>query len=160
MAPGASAVAFIGSVTRLSMWPVMITTSLGLAVPRWTATALQTRVGVRIRRPVTASQVCRVVSPKLFIRASAQRTAAPIPRFRSVCDDIVCRVPKLTSFSTVRFISAPPGAMIRLSFASGEADSQAFAALPTSSRHGIRARMRITRLLSALLQLAFAAARV
>ncbi len=48
-APGASAVKFIGSVTRLSIWPVMMTTSLGRSVPRWMATALQTFVGVGMR---------------------------------------------------------------------------------------------------------------
>ena len=56
-APGASEVAFITSVTRLSIWPVMITTSLGRSVPRWMATALQTLVGLGTRRPVTVSQV-------------------------------------------------------------------------------------------------------
>ena len=33
----------------------------------------------------------------------AQRRAAPMPRFGSVADDKVCRVPKLTSFSTSAF---------------------------------------------------------
>src|ERR671921_598217 len=50
LAPGENAVAFIGSVTRLSMWPVMMTTSFGRSVPRWIATALQTLVGVGMRR--------------------------------------------------------------------------------------------------------------
>ena len=55
---------------------------------------------------MTVSQVCSVCSPSFFISASAQRTAAPIPRLGSVCDDSVWRVPKLTSFSTVAFIRA------------------------------------------------------
>src|SRR5687768_9125267 len=102
LAPGASLTAFIGSLTRLSMWPVMITTSLGRAVPRWMATALHTLVGVGTRRPVTVSQVCSVSRPKLFISASAQRTAAPIPRLESVCDESVWRVPKPTNLATMR----------------------------------------------------------
>ena len=50
------------------------------------------------------SQVWSVSRPNDFISASAQRTAAPIPRFGSVCEESVCRVPKLTSFSTSCFI--------------------------------------------------------
>jgi hypothetical protein len=121
---------------------------------------LQTRVGVGMRRPVTVSQACRVARPKPFIRASAQRTAAPMPRFGSVCDDKVWRVPKLTSFSTVRFIWAPlTGAMICLSLASGEA-GWAVATPLVSRKPEISARVRIDLLLSALPQLAFDAARV
>ncbi len=97
-APGASLVAFITSVTRLSMWPVMTTTSFGRSVPRWIATTLQTLVGVGTRRPVTVSQVRIVSSPVFFSSASVQARAAPMPRFGSVCDDRVWRVPKLTSF--------------------------------------------------------------
>ena len=37
------------SVTRLSIWPVMMTTSLGRSVPRWMATTLHTLVGVGTR---------------------------------------------------------------------------------------------------------------
>jgi hypothetical protein len=97
-----------------------------------------------MRRPVTVSQVSSVRSPKPFIRASAQRTAAPMPRFGSVCDDKVWRVPKLTSFSTVRFISAPlTGATICLSLPSGDGGSQALAALPMTIKQGNRTSLRI-----------------
>ena len=85
----------------------MMTTSFGRSVPRWMATALQTLVGVGTRRPVTVSQVWSVSRPNDFISASAQRTAAPIPRFGSVCEDSVCRVPKLTSFWTSCFMRWP-----------------------------------------------------
>ena len=45
LAPGASLVAFITSVTRLSMWPEMTTTRSGSVVPRWIATTSSTTVG-------------------------------------------------------------------------------------------------------------------
>ena len=78
----------MASVTRLSICPWMITTSSGRSVPRWIATALHTLVGLGTRGSfVTVSHVCRVSSPSCFISASAQRTAAPIPRLRSVCDE-------------------------------------------------------------------------
>jgi hypothetical protein len=39
------------SLTRLSIWPVMMTTSLGRSNPRWTAKTLVMRVGAGSRRP-------------------------------------------------------------------------------------------------------------
>jgi hypothetical protein len=120
LAPGSSAFTFMMSVTRLSMWPVMMTTSFGRSVPRWIPTALQTFVGVGVRGGfVTMSQVCKVSRPSALSWLSAQRTAAPIPRLGSVCDDKVCRVPKPTSFVTVCFIRSPlTGATIARSLAS------------------------------------------
>ena len=56
---------FITSVTRLSMWPVMITTSLGRSVPRWIATMSQMRVGPGSRSPVIVSHGRIVGRPKL-----------------------------------------------------------------------------------------------
>jgi hypothetical protein len=55
LAPGASAAAFIGSVTRLSIWPEMMTTRFGSTLPRWMAMTFVTRVGLGTRRPVTTS---------------------------------------------------------------------------------------------------------
>ena len=107
LAPGASAVAFITSLTRLSIWPVMMTTSLGRSVPRWMATALHTLVGVGTRAAGDrVAGLQRRQAELASSRASAQRTAAPIPRLGSVCDDKVWRVPKPTSRSTVAFIRA------------------------------------------------------
>ena len=48
-APGASAVAFITSLTRLSIWPEMMTTSLGRSVPRWMASTSVNLVGTGMR---------------------------------------------------------------------------------------------------------------
>ena len=107
-APGASDVAFIASVTRLSMCPGMITTSFGRSVPRWMAIMSQTRVGVGTRfagKHVARSDRSAVAEAADSLElARVQSSAAPMPRFGSVCEESVCRVPKLTSFSTVRFI--------------------------------------------------------
>ena len=100
------------SVTRPSIWPVMITTSLGRSVPRWMAKTSVILVGAGKRSPVKVSLARR--TSRQFPHAveyppnslSAQLSAAPIPRLGSVCDDKVCRVPKLTSVSTSRFIWA------------------------------------------------------
>jgi len=56
LAPGASLVKSMTSVTRLSIWPEMITTLFGSAVPRWMASTLVTLVGDGTRRPVTTSE--------------------------------------------------------------------------------------------------------
>jgi hypothetical protein len=50
LAPGASLVASITSVTRLSMWPEMMMTRFGSVVPRWMPSTFQTLVGVGMRR--------------------------------------------------------------------------------------------------------------
>ena len=105
-APGASLTASRGSETRLSMWPCTITTSFGRSLPRWIATTLTSRVGTGTRSPLTTGSG-RTISRQppqaaavLRNSPSAHLRAAPIPRFGSVCEDSVCRVPKLTSFST------------------------------------------------------------
>ena len=120
-APGASDVKFITSVTRLSIWPWIMTTSLGRSVPRWMATMSHTGVGRGTRAPVNVSHGRTVVSPKLSNWPLVQPSAAPIPRFGSVCDDKVCRVPKLTKASIVwRNCFWLTGATIARSFASGD----------------------------------------
>ena len=96
----------IGSVTRLSIWPWTITTSFGRSVPRWIATTLTIRVGRGRRSPVaivSGKTISRQLPQAFEVRrssASAQRRAAPIPRFLSVCDERVWRVPNETSFAT------------------------------------------------------------
>src|SRR5690348_9836926 len=83
------------------------------------ATMSQTGVGVGIREPVTVSQGRTVGRPKLSNWALVQPSAAPMPRFGSVCDDKVCRVPKLTRLSIVcRSCAWLTGATIARSFAS------------------------------------------
>ena len=61
LAPGASEVKSITSLTRLSIWPEMITTRLGSVVPRWIAKTLVTLVGLGTRRPVTISDGLAIV---------------------------------------------------------------------------------------------------
>ena len=54
------------------------------------------RVGVGMREPVNVSHGRTVGRPHAFELALApSSSAAPMPRFGSVCDDSVCRVPKL-----------------------------------------------------------------
>jgi len=63
---------------------------------------------------------------------SVQSSARPILRFGSVCDDKVCRVPKLTSFSTVAFIrSGETSAAIAATFWSGPGAGAAIAVDPS-----------------------------
>ena len=115
------------SVTRLSICPWMMTTSLGRSVPRWIATMSRMRTGVGMRAPgqhlgriddrqaIAACRGYRLNSPR------AHSSAAPIPRLGSVCDDKVWRVPKLTRLSIVcRSCAWLTGAMIARSFASVE----------------------------------------
>src|SRR3982751_7019079 len=85
----------------------MITTSLGRSVPRWMAKTSVIFTGAGRRSPVKVSLV-RVTVRQLPQAAeerlnslSAQLSAAPIPRFGSVCEDKVWRVPKLTNVSIV-----------------------------------------------------------
>src|SRR5947209_15209854 len=81
----------------------------------------QTRVGDGSRSPVNVSQGRVVGRPKLLNSPSLQPSAAPMPRFGSVCDESVWRVPKLTNFSTVAFIRAAlTGPMMARKRASGE----------------------------------------
>ena len=64
------------------------------------------RVGMRA--PVKVSHGPHVsAAPKLSNWPFVQLSAAPIPRLGSVCDESVCRVPKLTSVSIV--CRAAPG---------------------------------------------------
>src|SRR4051794_26043498 len=103
------------------MCAVMITTSLGRSVPRWIATMSQTRVGDGSLSPAKVSQGRTVGRPRLLNWASLQLRAAPMPRLGSVCDESVCRVPKLTRVSIVcRSFTWLTGAMIARSCASGE----------------------------------------
>ena len=109
------------SVTRLSIWPWMMTTSFGRSVPRWIATMSQTGVGLGIRVPVKVSHGRTVSNPKLSNWPLVQPSAAPMPRFGSVWEDSVCRVPKLTKASIVcRSCAGLTGATIARSLASGE----------------------------------------
>ena len=83
-----------------------------------------------------------------------------MPRFGSVCDDNVCRVPKLTSYSTVAFMrSALTGATIARSFASGAVVLWGGAA-PITLTHIKIAILRIRFSPTRCPQLAFAAPRV
>ena len=115
------------SVTRLSICPWMITTSLGRSVPRWIATMSRTRVGVGMREPVTVSDGSTMVrqlpqaAESRWNSPRSSSSAAPIPRFGSVCDESVCRVPKLTRVSIVcRSCAWLTGATIARRRASGE----------------------------------------
>ncbi len=60
------------SVTRLSIWPWMMTTSLGRSVPRWIATMSRTRVGVGMRAPVKVSE------GSTMVRHSPQAAEVPL----------------------------------------------------------------------------------
>ena len=160
LAPGASAVEFITSVTRLSIWPGMMTTSLGRSVPRWIATMSRTRVGVGMRAPVKISDGSTMVrqlpqaAESRWNSPRAHSSAAPMPRLGSVCDDSVWRVPKPTSVSIV---------CLQLR----RADRRDDRAQPRIGRRRAAPRrsgpgwarpasLRITTLLSRLAQLAFA----
>ncbi len=107
LAPGASAVAFMTSVTRLSMWPEMTITRSGSVVPRWIASTSITSVGLGTRRPVTVSAgVSTVRHPPQSLdmaanSAATQRRAAPMPRVGDLVSDRVWRVPKDTSLAMV-----------------------------------------------------------
>src|ERR1700761_6760690 len=115
LAPGASAVAFITSVTRLSICAPTMTTRLG-SRPCWkpSTSTISTPFGARgpvkvrailatVMQPWQASAM-RVISPPTQCRA------APMPRTGSSGEDRVWRVPKLTSFSTVALRRAGSGA--------------------------------------------------
>ena len=60
--------------------------------------------------------------------SATQFRAAPMPRFGSSGEERVCRVPKLTSFSTVAFSRAESGA--------------SFAAAGVATRSAARGRIR------------------
>ncbi len=143
LAPGASEVKFMTSVTRLSIWPWMMTTSFGRSVPRWIATMSQTGVGWGMRAPVKVSHGRTVSSPKLSNWPLVQPSAATMPRFGSVCDDSVCRVPKPTRDSIVcRSCAWLTGWTIARTFASGDGGGAA-AIRATQDR---MARLRIATL--------------
>jgi hypothetical protein len=105
LAPGASLVASITSLTRLSIWPEMMMTRFGSVVPRWMPSTFHTLVGCGMRRPVTTSDGSAMVMQPPHSRpirrnsSAVQRSDAPMPRVGWFCSDKVCRVPKLTSFS-------------------------------------------------------------
>ena len=117
-APGASLVAFITSLTRLSICPATITTWFGSPVPFWIASTSTTSTPSGARGPVKRSAIVSTVRhpPQAFEIVSnsvpPQRRAAPIPRLGSVGDESVWRVPKLTSVSTVAFSRAGSGARV------------------------------------------------
>src|SRR6476646_1078905 len=78
-----------------------------------------TGVAVGMREPVTVSHGRTVGRPSLSNWPLAQLSAAPIPRFGSVWDESVCRVPKPTSVSIVcRSCAWLTGATIARSLAS------------------------------------------
>jgi hypothetical protein len=108
LAPGASEVKFIGSVTRLSMWPEITITRSGSVVPRWMASTSITSVGLGMR--VVPETICEGVSiirqpPQSLEMAwnsdATQRRAAPIPRVGDLVSESVCLVPKPTSLVIV-----------------------------------------------------------
>ena len=121
-APGASEVKFMMSVTRLSIWPCDdddVVGPLGPALDRDHVADRASALGMRA--PVNVSHGRTVGKPKLSNWPLVQFSAAPMPRFGSVCDESVCRVPKPTSVSIVcRSCAWLTGAMIARSFASGD----------------------------------------
>ncbi len=107
MAPGASLVAFITSVTRLSRWAEITTTRFGSAVPGSTASTSMISVGLGMRSPETTSVGVSMrrhppqPAPMASKRAFTQRRAAPMPRVSEVVSERVWRVPKPTRCSIV-----------------------------------------------------------
>ena len=111
LAPGASEVASITSLTRLSMSPDMMTTRSGSSVPRWIAMTFTISVGSGMRGAGPTTPATRRTSRQppqdAEIRrnsSSIQRVAAPMPRLGSVLLESVWRVPKETSVRTSRSI--------------------------------------------------------
>jgi hypothetical protein len=81
LAPGASLVASMTSLTRLSIWPEMITTRFGSVVPRWIAKTLVTLVGAGTRRPVTTSEGVAIVRhPPQAAGVAAETPLGPTKR--------------------------------------------------------------------------------
>ena len=108
-APGASWVKSITSETRLSIWPAIMMTWSQPILPGLIASTLTIFTPFGMRGPDmlrSRYSVCRQPLHALAIFANslcAHLRAAPMPRFGSVADDNVWRVPKLTSFSTSAF---------------------------------------------------------
>ena len=139
--PARRTVAFSGSVTRLSIWPVMITTSLGRSVPRWIATMSHTRVGVGMRSPVNVSHGRSVGRP-----SAAELALRPVERRADPALGVGLRRQRMARAEARRASrpspsSAPPltGAMIALSLASGDGGGAA----PISARQDKAASRRI-----------------
>ena len=109
MAPGASLVASITSLTRESKCPLtrMMRVSVG-SVPGRVASTLAMSTGRLMRRPSgrtvkVSSSTRRRPPPALPYRSNSsctQRRAAPMPRFLLWVSLSVWRVPKLTSLRT------------------------------------------------------------
>ena len=102
MAPGASLVLSITSLTRESRWPVITMTRSGSVLPRLIATTSITSVGLGVRLPVNTCEgvTTSMQPPQSFEIASkrdfTQRRAAPMPRVSDFVSDSVWRVPKPT----------------------------------------------------------------
>lgn len=146
LAPGASCVASSGSLIRLSIWALMITTRPGSVVPRWMAITSWTTVGLGTRSPVTVwsgvtnSRQPAHRPPIASNRPFAHRRAAPMPRVSEAVSDRVCRVPNATSrvIVAVRFSGFTDPAMDR-SWGSGPwAGAAIGAATSGSARENVR----------------------
>ncbi len=99
LAPGASLVASITSVTRLSIWPATMRTSSLRSPGRMPSTSsITTPPGAR--GPVKLRDGRSTVRPSFLNSLATQLRAAPMPRLGSVADDKVWRVPNDTSLST------------------------------------------------------------
>ena len=109
LAPGAFCVKFITSETRLSICPAIMMTWPQPIVPGLIASTSTILTPFGIRGPDilrSSNSVRRQPLHALAIFTNslcAHFRAAPMPRFGSVADDNVWRVPKLTSFSTSAF---------------------------------------------------------
>ena len=165
LAPGASAVKFITSVTRLSIWPWMMTTSLGRSVPRWIATMSRTRVGVGMRAPVKvsdgstmvrqlphAAEVALELAPRPFERRADAALGVGLRRQRVARAEADQRLDRV-AFSC----AALTGATIARSLRIGRRRRRRADQEPGSPK---QISLRIATLLSLAAQLAFARRRV